>query len=305
MQEEKINEFYFPSVNDYELVVDNARVNVYVPTRGDSGDNLADEQRYKYVLHNHTYSEIFACESEGIEITTEYGTLVLSSGDIAVIPIGVPHTMVYMGEDSSVGAAFGIKIIPVSKNGKSNILQLYRPMLQSKKPLIYRNHLKLALDMLKIRDTAKSPDSPIPVLSALVVLESLLSETVEIPGNDPSDYSAPDPRDPDRNRYVILDEIINGCFHKPIKPDDVSQKMYLSRRQFDRIVMKRYGKSFGAIINERRLDLAVRYLVSTDIPIDGIVERIGVSSKASFTRLFKEQYGVTPNAYRKQYKVKE
>jgi two-component system response regulator YesN len=62
--------------------------------------------------------------------------------------------------------------------------------------------------------------------------------------------------------------------------------------------MRRYGKSFSSVINERRLELSLKYLLTTNLSVDEIVHKIGAVSKPSFCRMFKEKHGVTPSEYR-------
>jgi AraC family transcriptional regulator len=49
---------------------------------------------------------------------------------------------------------------------------------------------------------------------------------------------------------------------------------------------------------KQRLDLACILLRSSDLPILTIVHQIGLQTQSHFTRLFRQQIGMTPKQYR-------
>ena len=58
------------------------------------------------------------------------------------------------------------------------------------------------------------------------------------------------------------------------------------------------GKTLGAFITEKRLQQALVYLGTTEWPIQEVAARVGILDVSYFSRLFRENQGMTPSAYR-------
>ena len=58
------------------------------------------------------------------------------------------------------------------------------------------------------------------------------------------------------------------------------------------------GYNFTDYIKELRINYAKKLLKETDKAIKGIVEEIGYTDVASFTRTFRQKEGITPGKYR-------
>lgn len=58
------------------------------------------------------------------------------------------------------------------------------------------------------------------------------------------------------------------------------------------------GHSFGAILNETRRELAVRYLRNSNQSMTSIAHYTGYSALSSFTRWFASEFGVSPRKWR-------
>ena len=59
------------------------------------------------------------------------------------------------------------------------------------------------------------------------------------------------------------------------------------------------GKGTVDYINDLRLVVACEYLISSNLSIGDISDRIGFSNQYYFDRLFKRKYGITPKDFRK------
>ena len=60
------------------------------------------------------------------------------------------------------------------------------------------------------------------------------------------------------------------------------------------------GTSFIEYLNEYRLTMASRLLVSSDSSILAIASEVGFDNLSYFNRSFKKRFGQTPREYRKQ-----
>jgi AraC-like DNA-binding protein len=67
------------------------------------------------------------------------------------------------------------------------------------------------------------------------------------------------------------------------------------------LLHKQTGQTFRDLIVHIKLQNALNYLLYTDYSIEQIVDLIGYKDKSSFYSLFKKEYSMSPDRYRKQY----
>ena len=108
----------------------------------------------------------------------------------------------------------------------------------------------------------------------------------------------------DRNevRDLIMDSFFHNYFHLPAGDAVLADQLGVSRRQLDRILKQRYGKSFREKLREMRLEVACDLLRSTDLTIGEIAERIGYGTPSNFTVFFRDAAAMTPSQYRRSHK---
>lgn len=97
----------------------------------------------------------------------------------------------------------------------------------------------------------------------------------------------------------ILKYIENNYMHK-ITIADAATEVGLSQSHFMKYFKNTMGTSFIDYLNEYRLTMASRLLLSSDSSILAISEEVGYDNLSYFNRTFKRRYGTTPSAYRKR-----
>ncbi len=65
-----------------------------------------------------------------------------------------------------------------------------------------------------------------------------------------------------------------------------------------REIKRQTGKTYQALLQERRLTQAVYFLEHTNLRVDEIGQAVGYSNLSYFHRIFREKYGVTPKKHR-------
>ena len=73
--------------------------------------------------------------------------------------------------------------------------------------------------------------------------------------------------------------------------------------QYTGVLVKRLlGRSFSALLQERRCAEAANLLKKTDLSVQEIINRVGYTNESFFRDIFKKQYGVSPLSFRKEQK---
>ena len=81
---------------------------------------------------------------------------------------------------------------------------------------------------------------------------------------------------------------------------DAAAEVQLSQSHFMKYFKNTMGTSFIDYLNDYRLTMASRLLLSSDSSILVISEEVGYDNLSYFNRAFKKRYGMTPSAYRKR-----
>ncbi|MGN0375666.1 MAG: helix-turn-helix domain-containing protein [Butyrivibrio sp.] len=87
-------------------------------------------------------------------------------------------------------------------------------------------------------------------------------------------------------------------YRKPISIDEIAAVCNFSSSHFMKYFKKIMGTSFIDYLNDYRLSMASRLLLSSSDSILEIAAECGYENLSYFNRLFKKKYGLTPSAYR-------
>ena len=87
--------------------------------------------------------------------------------------------------------------------------------------------------------------------------------------------------------------------------ESVAQFLNVSPIYLSRMIKQELGISFVHLLTKIRLTKAVELLLSTELPIHEIAERVGYDTQHYFSTAFKKAMGVPPNQYRKIHLERE
>lgn len=79
----------------------------------------------------------------------------------------------------------------------------------------------------------------------------------------------------------------------------IAQRCHCSPRTLIRR-LKREQSSYRALLDEVRREAAVRYLQTSELPIELIAARIGCADTSNFSRTFRRWFGTTPREFRER-----
>ena len=62
--------------------------------------------------------------------------------------------------------------------------------------------------------------------------------------------------------------------------------------------LREEGTSFRELVDQLRMDMAIKYLRDTDLTVEAISESLGFSDAANFRQAFRRWTNAAPQAYR-------
>ena len=81
--------------------------------------------------------------------------------------------------------------------------------------------------------------------------------------------------------------------------EDVAEHLSISQRQLSRIFKTATGTTVIHYFNKHRILQARYYLISTNLGLKEIAERLSYYDQYHFSRMFKKATGFTPSQFRK------
>jgi len=105
------------------------------------------------------------------------------------------------------------------------------------------------------------------------------------------------------NIVIKAVEYIEEHLHDKDVNKTVYKHVYVSKFHFHRVFMFVTKLTLGQYIKRRRFTEVSKMLLETDDTLIQIAFSVGYNSHESFTRAFKEHYGLTPSEYRKRGEV--
>lgn len=80
----------------------------------------------------------------------------------------------------------------------------------------------------------------------------------------------------------------------------LAKELYLSVSRTGHLVKEECGENFHVLLNLERIGRAKRLLLTSDLLLEQIAERVGFYSVSYFSRIFRQYEKVTPGKYRRQ-----
>ncbi|EFH83644.1 AraC family transcriptional regulator [Ktedonobacter racemifer] len=260
-------------------------------------------------LHSHQYVE-FAWISQGWgEHLYQKQISAVKEGDVFVIEPGEEHGYQVTGD---VLAGYNVMFHPSLLQAEFETLSrvssfvdffYVEPFLRQSNHFV--KHLQLnPLEQIEMRfllnrlerEFLKEPDGyRILIKTYLIELFIYLSRCYQAGHHKPLASIAND-----REIIARISEFIALHHALPLSLDQVSQMSGMSPSAFKTKFKQATGKTFVEFRNEIRLQTARQMLAETEKKILTISQAVGFADLSFFNKSFKQAYGVSPGAYRKQ-----
>ena len=94
---------------------------------------------------------------------------------------------------------------------------------------------------------------------------------------------------------------IKTNYASKISIEEMADALDLSQSHFMKFFKNTMGTTFTEYLNDYRLTMASRLLISSEASILDIAAEVGFDNLSYFNRLFKKRFYVTPREYRKRF----
>lgn len=262
--------------------------------------------------HRHEYMQInYVCHGKGKHIIGDHAFDIIK-GDIFVIPPYVPHNI--SADENSELEIFEFEFEPEYINQDfvsiENVESFFdfayiEPFLVSENNVKPRLNLvgKQQVEVENILNEALYEFNSRNAGFVLLVKSLLLKLLVLVGREFTKDLESSDTRNIfDRHRDSIFNSIkyINENYAEDMSCEDIARKFMLSKSYYSYLFKSITSKTFTEYVNGIRISKAMEILKNTDKRVVDICYETGFNNVNHFNRLFRQQIGMAPLAYRKK-----
>lgn len=96
---------------------------------------------------------------------------------------------------------------------------------------------------------------------------------------------------------------LEHTYDEPITVAQLAREFHITPNYLTNLFHKETGQTPTDYLRKIRTRHAQQLLLTTNLPIQKVSEKIGIDDSNYFVKLFKKDFGLTPSQYRKQYKL--
>jgi len=106
-------------------------------------------------------------------------------------------------------------------------------------------------------------------------------------------------KDSPKHTVALVEQYIREHYQDVLSLDILAEKVYLTPHYLSSIFIQEKGIGINKYIKNARMEKARELLLSTNMKISDVCEQVGYSNLSYFCRSFRNEYGVTPDQYRR------
>lgn len=252
-------------------------------------------------LHWHDELEFIYIKKGTGTITVDFSAYKVSAGTIALILPGQLHGIEQYEQESMEyeNIIFNPNIL-ISKAADASNTDLLTPLLSGSLsvPLLYTpdtphyTEIAACIDANDNISRTNPPGYQLFIKSQLFMLFYTLANKCIISERPKKDYKS-------LEKMKLILKYVENHYMDKITIEEIAKEVGLSQSHFMKYFKNTMGTSFIDYLNEYRLTMASRLLVSSDSSILAIAEEVGYDNLSYFNRTFKKRFAMTPREYRK------
>ncbi len=110
------------------------------------------------------------------------------------------------------------------------------------------------------------------------------------------------PDTPDASLVRAASQLLLRDVRNPPTVEDLAKQVGTHEKRLSRVFRDHLGKTVFEYLRDTRLQMAQRFLARTSMGTGEIAEEIGFSSAANFATAFRDRFGTTPSAWKRQHR---
>ncbi len=276
------------------ISMDNLNVCFYFTTIDSPG-------RKEMFTHKHAWYEIHIARSGPSVISAAETKFVLDTGQGLLLSPQVYHTP-HTELPSHDTFALGFEITKNNKKSEENLYERMHGLFGESSYEFIDNAndlIELYNDILLSIEKGEGASS-CRVKNILIMFLFKLSDKLYVNQVMPNKKSIYRLDSIDRRNYIL--DLLTAESSGNISLSDLSQNIFLTPKQTNRIFKKRYNKTYKQKQIELRIENAKNLLLKTSDSIDKIAYSVGYTNITGFYKAFKRLVGKTPKEYRDEHK---
>lgn len=243
-------------------------------------------------LHFHQEPEIIYILNGSVQVKIEAERYKLKTGDFLLVNANKNHEVSRIEKDTLI-AQFYINLSMLSELLETNRLLFWCNSTNDRNDAYEK--LRKALDRIVLHSQDREKEGKLYMTGICYEAVYILAAYFMIRADDDR---IKEMMNPDSARIFDIQNYVQSNFHSQISLNDLAQKLDLSNAYLSKYIKKHFGMSFVDYVNNIRLLHAVDELIYTDKKITRIALDNGFPTAASFNKVFKEVYQITPSVYR-------
>ena len=259
---------------------------------------------FSYVpIHWHDEMElIYIKKGHGI-ITVDFTQYQVSAGTLALIIPGQLHSIEqYENESMEYENIIFHPQILLSKQTDTCSTDYFSPLMDGTLtvPVLYQpgdpyyGKISACVDANDEISKTNPPAYQLFIKSQLFMLFYILFNKCSSRNAQKKDYKS-------LEKMKLILKFVENNYMEKITIEDVAKEVSLSQSHFMKYFKNTMGTSFIDYLNEYRLTMASRLLISSDSSVLDIAAEVGFDNLSYFNRSCKKRFQQTPREYRKRY----
>lgn len=255
-----------------------------------------------YPNHKHTFFEInYVLQGQAKEVIAGK-TVTLNQGDLILLDIGTSHSIQALGEnDLLINILFQNNNLSVDLlkelKGQHNVLVNFLLAKASSKPdyIVFSHQanpkISQLLDEIITEYYEQAEFSELVIKSYLNILISQLIRSLSI---------KPSPKESAQKKLALqlLADIASD--YQTVSLTQLAKRYSYNRNYLSNLFKAEIGQTFSAVLTKQRLMQAHKLLTKTNLPVNTIIEQVGISNRSFFYKKYLAYYHVSPKQSRKQ-----
>lgn len=255
-----------------------------------------------FPLHAHDYIEImYVC---GGSITHKIGNenITLNSDELIILGKDTKHSILSAGKDDiGINIIIATELFEDAYNKMKKSSQLSNKRIES---LLHAGELPFcvfsAKESLPVQNIIESMISSVICeknANGYILRQSVSLLVSYLSALFPDELPESSPREEMKKK--ILGYIDSS--YSTATLTEAAEMLGLSPSYLSRLIREYFGVSFKKLLTSVRFETACGLLMSTDLPIGDIINRVGYENSSYFHKEFKNRFGMTPNNYRRSH----